>query len=158
MTKLQALTLLRDSVQATRGISQRLWYEGHDQHCTIGSITQVAVDIGFPKLLARHMMKKLILAIGPKLKDRIVSITDDAAYARITPVERRDHIVHVLDNAIATMNEHAPAIPSNAAEVQKHGAGAVSLGVVDTYALLGAESTNAGDMVPVYAAQKEKAV
>lgn len=155
MTKLQALTLLRDAVQATRGISQRLWYEGPDRHCTVGAITQVAVDIGFPKLLAHHMMKKLITAIGPSLKDRIVLVTDDPTHEKDTPKQRRAHMLHVLDNAIACMNEHAPAVPSSVAEVQNDTL-ALPLGSVDAGDLLGHPNTGAAELVPVvrHAAQK----
>lgn len=145
MTKPQALTLLRDSVQATRGITQGLWYDGPDQHCTIGSIVQVATDVGFPHPLALHMMTKVIDALGDTLKATIVALTDHNRFLTLTPAGRREKMLRILDNAIALENEHAPALPSTMGEIASYVESAtLHVDSLDLFAAVGGRARDTG--------------
>lgn len=114
MTRLQALTLLRDAVQMTKGVHAGLWYDGPNQHCTIGALTQVAMDVGFPKHTAMHMMTKFKQEVGSIVVNEIVRITDAK---KITPEKRRTEILAFLDNEIAKETETAPVVPNSPAEI-----------------------------------------
>jgi hypothetical protein len=109
MNQLQALTLLRDAVQLTKGVYAGLWYDGPNQHCTIGALTQVAMDIGFPQGTAIDMMSKFKKEAGTTVVNKIVEITDSL---KMSPEDRRAEILSFLDNEIAALTEKAPVIPT----------------------------------------------
>jgi hypothetical protein len=114
MTRLQALTLLRDAVQMTKGVHSNLWYDGPNEHCTIGALTQVGVDCGFPIETAQHMIHRFINEAGEKVKREIVQLTDATEGS---PKHRRKVVLNYLENEIAKEAETAPVVPNSPAEI-----------------------------------------
>lgn len=113
MNRLQSLTLVRDAVALTKGVNRGLWWAGPDEHCTIGSITQVAVDCGFPALLAAQMMEAAKREMGFDLEKAIVDKTDGAKLKDMNPRQRRDAMLRWLNDQIAIETEKLPPIPSD---------------------------------------------
>lgn len=118
MNELQALTLCRDAVQRSKGVDAGLWFDGPDRHCTIGAISQVAVDIGFPLQIAKVMTARLQQAIPLHTKNEIVDFTD--GIQNTSRANRRRLVLDWLNNKISKLTEHTVSIADSPKELMAH--------------------------------------
>jgi hypothetical protein len=115
MTELQALTICRDAVQRSKGVSAGLWFDGPDRHCTIGAISQVGLDVGFPMKIAKVMTARLQAAIPMRTKSEIVTFTDSIQH--VSRETRRTRVLNWLNDKIAKLTEHSAAIADSPKEL-----------------------------------------